>query len=264
MRFFSQMKESVIDINFYRSIKDNKFSKSFTYLLPLYLIIYIMYSTIIFISIQGWVSGLTYQLTSNVPDFKLSNGEFSFQGKMPYTINNTAGELIVFDTTGKTTEKVLDKATVGMFIAKDYMVIKQPNKENRFSFTELKGTTITKNDFVEFLPKLNYIIIVGIILYFVIALGIKLANVLLLALCGLLFNEALKTDLKFGSLVNFSIYALTLPLLLELAVFLSGMYIPYFTFIYWFISIAYVAAAIKNYKNDMLKDKKEGGDAYLA
>lgn len=247
MNFFVQMRESVIDFSFYKSIKNNRFSRSFLYLLLLFLIVYLVNGTKLFVVTRIGIDELTAGMSANVPDFRLENGEFSFSGEMPYYISRNTDGAFVIDTTGQVDESILRDADSGMLITKDTVYIKNSDIETRrFSLTELKGMTLTKSDVLEFLPKLSWIVLIFIAFGFIFVLGWKLLNAVILALLGLILNGIMKGNLKYGNLLNISIYALTLPLLLQLALNLSGYPFPSFWLIYWGISLLYVAMAIRS------------------
>lgn len=252
MNFFIQMRESVIDFKFYRSIKDNKFSRSFVYLMLLFLIIYFINGTRTFISVRTGIDEIAADLSTNIPEFKLENGEFNFEGEMPYYISSSTSEAFVIDTTGKVTDSVLKDVAGGMLITKDKIYLKRSEVETReFSLAGLKGVTITKSDVLEFLPKLSWIIFIFIAFSFVFALGWKLLNAVILAFLGLAANAIFNGRMKFNNLMNISIYALTLPMLIQLAVNLYGYPVPGFGFIYWGISIIYVVLAVRSCKDDI-------------
>ncbi len=247
MNFFTQMRESVIDFRFYKTIKDNRFSRSFIYLLLLFLIIYAISGTRAFIATRIMVDELAVSMSTNVPDFRLENGEFSFDGEMPYYLSSSTEEAYVIDTTGKVDKSVLKDVGSGMLITKDMLYVKRSEAEMReFSLSEFKDFALTKAKIVEFLPKLTWIAGIFIAFGFIFVLGWKLLNAVILALLGLIINASLKGGLKYNNLLNISIYALTLPMLLKLAVDLYGYPIPWFGLIYWGISLLYVAMAAKS------------------
>lgn len=251
MNFFLQIRESVIDFKFYRSIKDNRFSRSFVYLLLLFLIIYFISGTRTFIATRLGIDELVTSLNNNIPEFRLENGEFSFEGDMPYFISSSTNEAFVIDTTGQVGVDVLKDVGSGMLITKDKVFVKRSEIETReFSLKELNGITLTKSDVLEFLPKLSWIVFIFIAFGFIFVLGWKLLNAVLLALLGLIANAMMGGRLKFNNLMNISIYALTLPMLIQLAVNLYGYPIPSFGLIYWAISILYVAMAVKSCKDE--------------
>lgn len=252
MNFFLQMRESVIDFKFYRSIKNNRFSRSFVYLLLLFLIVYFISGTRTFIATRIAIDELITNVNANIPEFKLENGEFSFEGKMPYFISSSTNEAFVIDTTGQVDASVLKDVGSGILITKDKVYLKNNQVESReFSLTELKGITLTKSDVLEFLPKLSWIVFIFIAFGFIFVLGWKLLNAVILALLGLIVNAILRGSLKFNNLMNISIYALTLPMLIQLAVNLYGYPIPRFWLIYWGISIIYVVLAVKSCKDEV-------------
>lgn len=263
MNFFTQMRESVIDLKFYRRIKDNKFSRSFVYLLLLFLIIYFINGTRTFIATRIAMDELAVNLNYDVPEFKLENGEFSFEGKMPYYISSSTDEAFIIDTTGQVTKDALKDVAVGMLITKDKLYVKRSEVETReFSLSELKDITFTKSDVIEFLPKLSWIVLIFIAFGFIFALGWKLINVVILALLGLFANAVLNCRLKFNNMMNISIYALTLPMLIQVAVNLYGYPIPGFGLIYWGISILYVVLAVKSCRdeaNELNAEDDSGG-----
>jgi hypothetical protein len=251
MNFFIQMRESVIDFRFYKSIKENKFSRSFVYLLLLFLIIYFINGTRTFIATRIGVDELVAGISTSIPEFRLENGEFSFEGEMPYYISSSTDEAFVIDTTGKVNESVLRDVSSGMLITKNMVYVKRSDIETReFSLTELEGITITKQKVLEFLPKLSWIVFIFIAFGFIFVLGWKLLNAVILALLGLVVNAAMKGNLKYKNMLNISIYALTLPMLLQLAVNLYGYPFPSFGLIYWGISILYVVMAVRACKEE--------------
>ena len=247
MNFFVQMRESVIDFKFYRSIKDNKFTRSFVYFLLLFLIIYFINGTRTFIVTRIFMDHLAVHMAENIPEFRLENGEFSFEGDMPFYISSSTNEAFIIDTTGQVTESALKDVGIGILITRDKVFVKRNEIETRqFSLSGLEGFTLTKSDVLEFIPKLSWIVFIVIAFGFIFVLGWKLLNAVILALLGIAANAVLKGRLKFNNLLNISIYALTLPMLVQLAVNLYGYPIPRFGLIYWLISILYLDLAIKS------------------
>ena len=251
MNFFLQVRESVIDFKFYRRIKNNRFSRSFVYLLLLFLIIYLINGTKTFVVTRMIMDNLAASLSVNIPEFRLENGEFSFEGEMPYYIINSPKETFVIDTTGQVDESVLRNTSTGVLITKDMVYMKRNDIETRqLSLAEFKGISVTKSDILDFLPKLSWIVLVFIAFGFIFVFGWKLLNAVILALVGLIADTVLKSGLKYNNMLNISIYALTLPMLIQLAVDLYGYPVPGFGLIYWGISILYVAMAIKSCKEE--------------
>lgn len=253
MNFFHEVKDSVIDFKFYRKIKDNRFAKSFLYLLLLMLIIYSMLTARNYLLVRNAMEQAAFKLSESMPNFQLKDGKFSFEGKMPYYVSNSASEVIVIDTTGTVNEASLQDAATGILVTADYLYIKNGIQQQALRFAELQTAEFNKQDLLEFLPKVSWLALIFMALWFVFVLVGQLVFAVLLALIGLAISQNLNTGLKFKHMLNFSIYALTLPMLIDLAVDISMVFIPEYIFfiIYTAVALTYLLFAIKTYKESI-------------
>lgn len=257
MKFFYQVKDSVIDFGFYKNIKNNRFGKSFLYLLLLFLIIYSFLTVRNFLWMQSVMQQTALNLSVSIPDFEFRDGKFSFEGEMPYYISSSTDELIVIDTTGSVNPSVIDGAMSGILITEDKVYMKNNIQSQQFNLQDFKEIEFNKQDLIDLLPRVSWLMLIAMMAVFVFALGWKLLNAVFLAIIGIIINSVYKTDLKFNHLLNFSIYALTLPMLIKLAVDMSGYVVPFFFVIYWAVSIVYLSLAIKAYSESGNQMDKE-------
>jgi len=258
MNFFIQVKESVTDFKFFLKIKDNRFGKTFTYLLLLFLLVYSMTSVKWYNDFSTIINELTIGLNEKTPDFRLEKGEFAFDGAMPYEIINTDQGKFIIDTTGKTTIYDYKEIDNGMLITKDFIMARSDMQERKVYFKDLGELEFNKHDIVELLPRLPGLLAVFLTFGFLFSLIWKLLNVLILAVIGILLCKTQKTTIYFRHLFNLATYSLTLPILLQLALILAGIAIPYFSLLYWFISMMYLLYAIKYVKNSLKNDEEDG------
>ncbi len=194
-----------------------------------------------------------YNLSESMVEFQLKDGKFSFEGEMPYYISSSTDELIVIDTTGSVQPKVLDNVITGVLITEDKVYMKINNSSKEIDLSTLKGTEINKQMLIEFLPQISWLVLIVMMIAFVFELGFKLLNAIILALMGIFINSMYKTDLKYKQILNFSIYSLTLPMLIKLGIDLTGYVIPSFFIIYWAVSITYLSLAIRTYRDGTSK-----------
>lgn len=262
MNFFNQVKDSVIDFKFYRNIKDNRFAKTFLYLLLLLLVIHSMITARDFLLVKNVMERASYELSANIPDFQMKDGKFRFEGKMPYYITSSTNELFVIDTTGTVGPDVLKDVIAGVLVTEDTVYLKNNLQSQSINLADFKGLEFNKQSVINFIPKLSWMVLIVMMVGFIFVLGWKLLNAVLLALLGILINSTYKTDLKYKQLFNFSVYALTLPMLIKLAVDIAGYPIPFFSIIYWSISLVYMSFAIKTYKESE-SQADDGDDASL-
>ncbi len=190
-----------------------------------------------------------YKLSESMVEFQLKDGKFSFEGEMPYYISSSTDELIVIDTTGSVQPKVLDNVITGVLITEDKVYMKINNSSKEIDLATLKGTEINKQMLIEFLPQISWLVLIVMMIAFVFELGFKLLSAIILALMGIFINSMYKTDLKYKQILNFSIYSLTLPMLIKLGIDLTGYVIPSFFIIYWAVSITYLSLAIRTYRD---------------
>jgi hypothetical protein len=270
VNFFYQVRESVIDFKFYKLIKDNRFAKSFLYLLLLMLIIYSMLTVRNYLLVKNIMEQTAFELSESLPEFALKDGKFSFEGEMPYYISSSTNEVFIIDTTGAVDEKVLQDAMTGILITEDDIFMKNNTQQQRLSFSEMKSSEFTKADLIERLPSISWGVLIFMLLWFVFALCGHLIYALFLALIGLVMSANLNAGLKYKHVLNFSIYALTLPMLIDLAMDMATLplligigggigaaltrQLLYFT-IYTGIGTGYLYFAIKTYSEG--KDKPE-------
>lgn len=249
MNFFNQVKESVIDFKFYKHIKDNKFAKSFLYLFLLLLIIYSMLTVRNYLLVKSIMEQAASGLKESIPEFRLENGKFSFDGEMPFYISNDKNAVFVIDTTGTIDEKSLEGTTTGILITENAMHLKSNFQQQTMNFSEMKDANFDKTDLIELLPRVTWWALVIMIGLFVFVVAGQLIFAVILALIGLIISSSLNVDLKYNHVLNFSIYALTLPMLLDLAVDLAGLPISQTVFfmIYTAIASLYLLFAIKAY-----------------
>lgn len=249
MNFFNQVKESVIDFKFYKHIKDNRFAKSFLYLLLLLLIIYSMLTVRNYLLVKSIMEQAASSLRESVPEFQLENGKFSFEGEMPFYISNSNEAIFAIDTTGALDENSLQGTTTGILITEDAMHLKSNIQQQTLNFSEMKDSKFNKSDLIELLPKLSWWVLVFMLISFVFVVAGQVLFAVILAMIGLIISSSLNIDLKYKHVLNFSIYALTLPMLIDLAIDIAGLPIPQFIFFMMYTAIAalYLLFAIKAY-----------------
>lgn len=275
MNFFYQVKESVIDFKFYKLIKDNRFAKSFLYLLLLMLIVYSMLTVRNYLLVKNIMEQTAFELSESLPEFQLKDGKFSFEGEMPYYISSSTNEVFIIDTTGATDENALQNAMTGILITEDDIYIKNNTQQQKMSFSEMKNSEFNKADLIERLPSLSWMVLIFMLLWFVFALGGHLIFVLFLALIGLAISSSLNAGLKYKHVLNFSIYALTFPMLIDLALDIATLpmligfgggigaalmrQFLYFA-IYTGIAILYLFFAIKTYNESKNEPEQVAGN----
>jgi hypothetical protein len=214
-----------------------------------------------YLLVKSVMEQAAFELNQSMPEFQLKDGKFSFEGEMPFYVSSNTNEIFVIDTTGKVDEKVLQGTMSGILITEDAMYIKNNTQQQTLNFYDMKNLELDKAKLIEFLPKLSLFAALGMLIWFVFVVAGQLIFAVLIALIGLAICSGLNTDLKFKHVLNFSIYALTLPMLIDLAVDIAGLPIPQYIFfmIYTAIASLYLLFAIKEYRESQNHPEQTDG-----
>jgi hypothetical protein len=250
--FFSQVSGSIRDIKAYRNFIKGTTGKAVLYLMLLSFIFGTMGLLRTMYDINTGVAQLMRYLEVEIPDFILQDGELEVDGPMPIILTESDDYIFIIDTSGHTEESELEHYYGGVLIGKHDVVIRDNYKTERYSFAMLQGMSLTKADMIRIIPFLRYInifvLVLGLIFYFV---G-KLLGALGLSIAGLIITSRLRYKLPFGHLYRLSIYTLTLPIIIEAALRVLAISIPFFVIIYYAIALIYLYKAV-----DMLKETGE-------
>lgn len=275
MNFFVRVYKSVTSFDTYKKFANEPLSKAIKYLALLVLIFSIIVSTVyIFKFKSNFSRGIQY-LSNNIDDLSFSNSIFSYNNN-EYTVYDSEDNIIpiiIVDTSDNPDiEAYKDKVKLynfGCIFLKDRMTIfvSAEDAENGFTTVQYSDYNINNMSKEDIINTLNNpfiyvyfafaVIIVEFIEYFIYIL----LNAIVLGVIGQLLATILRLRLRFKETYKMGIYALTLPILLELAYIIlnasTGFVIQYFSWMYTTISYIYICVAILIIKTDFINLQKE-------
>lgn len=242
--FFKDMNDSAVNFSAYRNFAVHPWSRVIGYLVLLVLLLGTPVLLSFVSDFNREVDRVAEKFSRAVPDFLLKNGELQVFGEMPLVFEDESGgrkSVIVVDTSGKTDESILRDYETGIFISKTKVVQKRNSLETQiFYFSNFQDLTVTKKDVLEWLPYLKltavFIVIFGLI-YFFLA---KLCTAALSGVLCLLFSRIQQRRLTYEQGVKISVYALTIPTLLQAlqAVILPNLFAV--GFLYYVVLLIYL------------------------
>lgn len=247
--FFQKFVTSLYNLKNYKIFLTESVGKSILYLL----IISIIFST--FINIKSYltftkaIDEINSSIKSDVPNFNFENGELYVDGEMPIKFKD-GDSTIIIDTSledSEVSDSLLDDYDSAILITKHTMIEKQYSSRIReTNFNDLTGIEFNNNTLDSLLNTVK--IIVSIIIFgfcpFFSFIG-KLFSVLtVMSLLALILFASFGKRLSYSKIINFSIYSLTVPIILNCInkIFLN---ISYFFLIYYFVGFIYLFFAIK-------------------
>ena len=280
--FFRSVKDSIFSFDSYQDFALDDIKRGIGYFFKL-LILFSIIVAIVFSALQVVVTIPEFKkfITSDLPNFSYSEGQLSIENNEVVTIDKLADNmLIIADTNELSDEKVeeykekINLYDVGILVVKDKMYLK-----NSYSTTGIEEIPLqqissmygadefTKQDIINEINNVNMIslfisLVVVVFLGFLITyLIISILDIIILALLSNIIATILRIRMKVSALVNISIHAMTLPIILLIIyaiIFLTtGFEIKYFNIMYRGISYVYVITAIYLIRSALIKQKME-------
>ena len=246
MNIFEQFTNSLWNFRSYRSLSQTKGGKSFLYIFLLFLLVYLIGSFYAGLQVDTFINYMQSSMEDNLPDFKLVNGSFTFEGEMPYRIEDN-DFLMIIDTTGQTTVDEFEGKSNGILITEKEMITIRYGRLETTSFSMMGPIEISKNQILRFLPSLKVIYVVIMAIGSLFAFAGKLFGILMLSLIAMIASSMFHQQLSFLNHWNVAIYASTLPMIVKLAnTLLGGPFDGFMFLINWGMAITWVFLGIYN------------------
>ena len=280
--FFKSVKNSIFNFDSYQEFALEDMKKGIGYFLKL-LVIFSIIVSIIFSVLQVTKTIPTVKnfIANDLPNFSYSNGILNVESDDAVTIDKIADNvLVIADTKDLDETKIkeykdkIDLYDVGILILKDKIYIK--NSLSSEGIQEMPMSNLgsiygknefTKQDVVNDINSVNMIsLCISLILtvflgFFITYLIISILDIIILALLSNIIAMLLRVRMKVSALVNISVHAMTLPVILLLIYVIilltTGFEIKYFNIMYRGISYVYVITAIFLIRSNLIKQKME-------
>ena len=201
MNFLEQFKNSLN----YKTYRHFRIKESIVYFLIIVLIFSLIGVATILYSFKD--------IDTNIPTIQITNGELTIAAEEPYYISNDP--LIVVDTTNSTKLE-----TEGMLALKDRLIIKQQSQSQEILFADFDNTTITKENLDKMVISFAF---TASIAYIVFSYIVYIVYVLLISLVAMLIAKSFKRRIQYSHLFTICVYALTLVLIVDLVMTLTGL-----------------------------------------
>lgn len=280
--FFKSVKNSIFNFDSYQEFAMQDMKKGTIYFLKLSLAFSIVIS-IVFAILQVTVTvpNVKKFIESDIPDFKYSNGTLEIKSEEAVKIDKIADDvLIIADTKELDDIKISeykDKIKlyeIGVLILKDKIYLK-----NAYTLSEIQEMKLSdleniygKSEFAkqDILNDINSINMVSLCIslaitvflgFFLIFLFMSILDIIILALLSNIIAMFSRVKMKASALVNISVHAMTLPIVLLLiyaiVLLTTGFEIKYFNIMYRGISYIYVFTAIFLIRQNLIKQQIE-------
>lgn len=253
---------AIADFRIYPLIQKEKLRTAIGYFLKLILIISLVYAICITNGLYETIIKVSEDYNTQIPNFKIEDG-VCVADKGTYT---TGDKLVVFDTeyAVEDLKNLYSKDLIGYdsyaLVGHDAVDV-YPNEQiaYRIEFEDLPGT-VTKDYLYSFIfedvNSFNYqasLFVVVYIAVFMVLIQFKLMSMLGAVVLSYMFNLIFGVWLKFKDALKISIYALTLPIIIEAIAFaLVGTISESVSLIYQALVAIYIFYALRAIKLDKM------------
>ncbi|MEY8338224.1 DUF1189 domain-containing protein [Lachnospiraceae bacterium 62-35] len=242
----------------YKRFLDRKAWQVILYGVLLIAVYFLLANVLPMVRFQRMYGNFQALVERHIPEFELKNGRFYME---PVFFLDESRIYVDVDTSMEWVSARQDEV---MNILKDryYMTVIISDSRNMavksnddiqfIDFQNLYGMNFGKKDLYRFIPVINTVITLGMILWYLFDIALFFFGILILSLIGLGIKSAIGGDLSFGKIYCLSVYARTLPLMIKMLLALVHIRIPFF----WLMSIA-ISAAYLNAAFKKLQEEKE-------
>lgn len=280
--FFKSIKNSIFNFDSYQDFALEEMKRGIFYFLKL-AILFSVIIAIVFSVLQVVVTipNAKNFIASDIPDFSYSNGILDVKSDETVTIDNIADQvLIIADTKDLDETKIneykdkINLYDIGVLVLKDKVYLK-----NSYAGTGLQeipmsdiGSIYGKNEFTkqDIVNDINSINMISLCIslaftvflgFFITYLIMSILDIIILALLCNIVAMLLRVRMKVSALVNISVHAMTLPIILLLiyaiVLMTTGFEIKYFNIMYRGIAYIYVITAVFLIRQNLIKQQME-------
>lgn len=280
--FFKSIKNSIFNFDSYQDFALEDMKRGIFYFLKITLLFSVIIA-IVFSVLQVVVTipNAKNFIASDIPDFSYSNGILDVKSDETVTIDNIADQvLIIADTKDLDETKIneykdkINLYDIGVLVLKDKVYLK-----NSYAGTGLQeipmsdiGSIYGKNEFTkqDIVNDINSINMISLCIslaftvflgFFITYLIMSILDIIILALLSNIVAMLLRVRMKVSALVNISVHAMTLPIILLLiyaiVLMTTGFEIKYFNIMYRGIAYIYVITAVFLIRQNLIKQQME-------
>ncbi|EKD86112.1 MAG: protein of unknown function DUF1189 [uncultured bacterium] len=266
MNFLNKIKSSIYSPEFYKSVRKKTTGEAFKYFLGLAAILALIQSVIsipVAVSIQKELPNLSTKLVSYYPaelEVRIKDGKASTNVEEPYFIKMPEGgdeydNLLVIDTKTAYTAEQFSKYSAAAWLTRDTLFVKEQNGLRAFELTKIQDLTINKTFvsgivnkispfFKLIIPVISIFIFLGLILLYIF----RLIQLLFIAIGIYLVGRAMNLNFGYKESYKIGLFAITLPLILDLILTFSKGIINFSGIPFFFTIVTLLVVGVNYYQ----------------
>lgn len=280
INFFKRIIISIKDFDKYEIFALEKTTTAIKYLMLLMVIFAIVVALMFTYQFKTSVQEATNYFNENINEINYSNNILSVNDGAEIVVitNKEILPVIIINTEANSeqTDKYIEdisKYESGVIVLNDKIIYKNESLTQNIEYvykdiaSKYGINEFDKQEVIDTINNLNTMqlyyafFLVTFIYMFIIYFVSTLFDALMLAILGYLVGRIIGIKIKFNASFNMGVYALTLPIILNLIYIVvntfTGFYIKYFQWMYTTISYIYIIVAILIIKTDLINRQIE-------
>ena len=246
----------------YKEFLTRKKWKVFFYGVLLITIYFLLVNVFPFARFQIMHGGFQTLAERYIPEFELRNGKLHMDDTFHV---DQSGMYIDVDTSSVWVEsqqqevmKILKSRYYSTVLIVDSktMAMKNDGKIQMIDFRDFGGMNLTKSDIYGYIPILNIILAVFMVVWYLFDIALFFFGVLVLSLLGLIARAVIKADLTFGQIFVMGVYARTLSLAIKAVLNMFQVGVPFFWMMSMIISVVYLSLAFKQIREEKEEEER--------
>lgn len=198
-------------------------------------------------------------INDDVPSFTIENGILSAETDVPVTIEKGDFSIIVDPTGAISNEDVEEDNAIALL--KNEITVVAGGRIDTYSYSMLEGISVTKEDFIEIVDKVDSMkgVIIPVIstFIFLVSSAINFIEVSILAWFGLLLKNLAGRSISYRHLWRMAAYSVTLPTVFFTIMSAINTAVPNSFIINWFVEIIILFLAIKEIQTEKTNIENE-------
>ena len=275
--FFQKAKLAIFNIEKYPELAAEGVSRAMGYLAKIIAILAIVVGIGMIYRVTQIMDKMATYLDNEFPNFSYQDGILDVQSEEAINIKNDITGAIIIDTKTEDQEKknqyINELGDNGILVLKEEIIVKNEAMVGTSTYRyddilkQMGLTNFEKQQVIEYVRgkqmiSIYFSVFATLFVYaFMIYFINTIANVLFVSAFGYLANLFTKVRMRYASIFNMSIYAITLSTVLNILYIILNMFvdfnIEYFDVMYLSVAIIYLFAAIFMIKADLQKRQIE-------
>lgn len=194
------------------------------------------------------------------PDFALRDGQFHFEGEMPYRMGDEEYLVVIVDTTGQTAPEALRREPPSsLLITRTALYQVDPLGTLRKNDLSLVPAEVTRHDVVAVLGRFHRWVPVLYLLIYVFQLGFKVLEAFILGAVAVRYGRAMRWQVSMGLGFTLGLYAMSLGNVLQWVLPNFRTYTATGAMVWWGLSLVYLLQGLRACASAGLLEPAESG-----